>query len=133
MLNKIEAPQYTDESRHLGKIILFGIIACNLFIGSANAQSRTADSFNFDKITVGNESNWNFSSEDETVSIRDNLQNLREYDLSNIENFDLRLIRERRRRLGIKRWGNKGDRSYYSIEDGVYPYYFPATRTYNYY
>ena len=95
------------------------------------AQSKTADSFNFDELSAGG-SNWNFSSEDETVSIRDDLNRLEEYD-AGIENFDIRVIRERRRRLGIKRWGNRGDRSLYSIDDGLYPYYFRENRIYRYY
>ena len=128
----IKAIRYINNLRHFNLAIVLGVIAINSAM-PANAQSRTADSFNFDEISVGEENNWNFSSEDETVSIRDNLQQLREYDLSDIENFDVRLIRERRRRLGIKRWGNRGDRSYYSIDDGFYPYYFPTRSFYNYY
>ena len=114
-------------------VIALGTIVINFFTLPSNAQSRTADSFNFDEISVGDDRNWNFSSEDETVSIRNNLKQLREYDISGTENFDVRLIRERRRELGIRRWGNQGDRPYYSIEDGIYPYYFRENRIYNIY
>lgn len=132
MLTINRAIKHRGKLHRLNLAAVIGVIAMS-FATSVNAQSRTADSFNFDEISVGGKNSWNFSSEDETVSIRDNLQQLREYDISNIENFDLRLIRERRRRLGIKNWGNRGDRSYYSIESGFYPYYFPNSRFYNYY
>ena len=121
----------TKAAIHLSAIALINI-GTNLQIPT-NAQSRTADSFNFDEITAGGKGNWNFSSEDETVSIQNNLNQLRKYDISVNENYDIRVIRENRRRLGIKRWGNRGDRSYYSIDDGLYPYYFRENRIYNRY
>ena len=134
MLTTVKSAKYISSLQsYFNRITVLGIIVINFSTLSANAQSRTADSFNFDEISVGDESNWNFSSENETVSIQDNLKELREYDISDRENFDVRLIRERRRRLGIKNWGNRGYRNYYSIENGIFPYYFPANRNYNYY
>lgn len=110
-----------------------GIIVAGFFTLPVHSQSKTADSFNFDELSAGGKGNWNFSSEDETVSIQNNLKQLKEYDISGRENFDIRLIRERRRRLGIKRWGNRGDRPYYSVEDRIFPDYFRENRIYNYY
>ena len=98
-----------------------------------HAQSTTADSFNFEEISIGDERDWIFSSEYEKVSIQDDLKELSEYDISGTEHFDVRLIEERRRRLGIKRWSNRGDRSIYSVGDGLYPYYFRENRVYNRY
>lgn len=103
------------------------------FSKPASAQSTTSESFNFEEISIGDERNWNFSSEDEKVSIQDDLKELKEYDISGSEHFDVRLIEERRRRLGIKRWSNRGDRSIYSVGDGLYPYYFRENRIYNRY
>ena len=114
-------------------LIALRIIVAGLSTLPAHAQSKTADSFNFDEISVGGKGSWNFTSEDETVSIRDNLKKLREYDISGAENFDIRMIRRNRRRLGIQRWGNRGDRPYYSVGDGFYPYYFRESRIFNYY
>ena len=125
MLNTLKA------TIHLSAIALITFGASVVI--PTNAQSRTADSFNFDEITADNKGNWNFSNVDETVSIRNNLNKLREYDISATEDYDIRIIRENRRRLGIKRWGNRGDRSYYSIDDGLYPYYFRDNRIYDYY
>ena len=97
-----------------------------------HAQSRTADSFNFDEITAGGKGNWNFSNVDETVSIQNNLNQLREYDISATESYDIRLIRQNRRRLGIQPWGNRGYRSYDLVDENFYPYFF-RNRFYNYY
>ena len=112
--------------------LALGIISADLCALPAYSQSTTADSFNFDELSAGGKGNWNFTSEDETRSIRDNLKQLKEYDISGVENFDIRLTRQNRRRWGIGRWANKGDRPYYSIDDGFYPYYFRQNRRYNY-
>ena len=114
---------------HLSAIVL-GTIVVNFSALPSNAQSTTADSFNFEEITVGDEDNWNFSSEDETVSIRDNLKELREYDISGVEYFDVRSIQ--RRNWRNRRGGNQGDRYYY-IENRIFPYYPIRDRIYNNY
>lgn len=113
-------------------IIALGTIA-SFSITRVQAQSTTAESFNFEEISIGDERGWNFSSEDEKVSLQDDLKKLGEYDISGTEHFDVQLIEERRRRLGIKRWGNRGDRSVYSVGDGRYPYYFREHRINNRY
>lgn len=110
--------------------IALGTIVVNFSTLPSNAQSTTADSFNFDEISAGGKGSWNFSSEDETVSIRNNLKELREYDISGVENFDVRLIQ--RRNWRNRRWGNQGDRYYY-IENRIFPYYPIRGRIYNYY
>ena len=114
-------------------VIALGTIVVSFSKTPTHAQSRTSESFNFEELTIGDERNWNFSSEDERISIQDDLKELKEYDISGTEYFDVRLIEERRRRLGIKRWGNRGDRSYYSIEDRIYPYYPIENRIYDRY
>ena len=115
---------------YTGAIVLGIIVAGS--IRPAHSQSRTADSFNFDELSAGGKGSWDFLSEDETLSIRDDLNNLKEYDISGRRNFDIRVVRENRRHLGIRRWGNQGDRSYYSIGDGFNPYYFRDNRIYDY-
>ena len=120
----------------IAKTMYTGALSLGIMIAgfsplSVHSQSKTADSFNFDELSAGGRGNWNFLSEDETVSIRDNLNNLREYDISGRENFDIRVIGENRRRLGIKRWGNRGDRLYYPLEDRIFPFYSPENRIYN--
>lgn len=111
---------------HLSAVAL-GIIVVNLSILPSNAQSTTADSFNFDKISAGGKGSWSFSSEDETASIRDDLKQLKEYDISGVENFDIRAIQ--RRNWRNRRGGNQGDRYYY-IENRIFPDYFMRDRIY---
>lgn len=113
--------------------IVLGIIVANFSTLPARAQSRTADSFNFDELSAGGKGNWNFTSEDETASIRDNLQELGEYDISVREDFNIRAIRANRRRLGSRSWANKGDRPDYFVDYEFYPYYFRKNRINNYY
>lgn len=117
---------------HLGALVL-GTIVVNFSTLSANAQSTTAESFNFEEISAGDESDWNFPSENETVSIQDDLQELEEYDISEVDNLDVRLIQKNRRRLRNGRWGNRGDRQYYYTEDRFFPHYYIENRFYNYY
>lgn len=104
---------------HLSAVVL-GSIVFNFSTLPSNAQSTTADSFNFDEISAGGKGGWNFSSEDETVSIGNNLKQLREYDISRVENFDVRSIQ--RRNWRNQRGGNNADRYYY-IENRIFPYY----------
>lgn len=103
-----------------------GIIVINFPTLPIRAQSTTAESFNFEEISVGGEDNWDFPSENETASIRDELQQLGEYNISGAENFDLKLI-QRNRRGGIR-----SNRPNYFIENGVAPYYSIKTRIYGY-
>ncbi len=113
---------------HLSAIAL-GIIVVNLSTLPSNAQSTTADSFNFDELSAGGKGSWSFSSKDETASIQDNLKQLNEYDISGVENFDVRSIQ--RRNWRNQRGGNQGDRYYY-IENRIFPYYPIRNRIYNY-
>lgn len=120
----------TAKSAIYTSAVALGIIVVNLPTSPSNAQSTTADSFNFEEISAGGKGSWNFSSEDETASILDNLGQLKEYDISGVENFDVRSIQ--RKNWRNRRGGNQGDR-YYSIENRVFPYYPVRNRIYNYY
>ena len=91
-----------------------------------HAQNTTADSFNFDEITAGGEDEWTFPSENETVSLKDEIQQLGDYNISDADNFSVKLVQENRT------WANKGDRPYYYIENRVAPYYSIKTRVYDY-
>ena len=122
--------------------IAIGFLAVNLPVAQTNAQqldytwrnkfavsqaqSTTADSFNFEEISVGDETSWNFSSKDETASLRDEIQQLGEYNISDTDNFNVKLIQENRT------WANKGDRPYYYIENRIAPYYSVETQIYGY-
>ncbi len=106
---------------HLSTIAIVTIVA-NVSAISTYAQSTTADSFNFEELSAGGEGGWNFSSENETVSIKDDLRQLGDYDISGVESFNIRLTPRNRRRLGIGRWANKGDRPYYSLDNRILPF-----------
>ena len=110
---------------HLSAIAI-GIVVVKLLILPTHAQSTTADSFNFEEISVGDQNGWNFSSKNETASLRDEIQQLGEYNISNADNFNVKLVQENRT------WANKGDRPYYYIENKIAPYYFIKTRVYDY-
>ena len=113
---------------HLSAMVLASIVV-NFPTLPSNAQSTTAESFNFEEITVGDDNNWNFDSVDETLSIRNNLQELREYDISGVEYFDARSIQ--RRNWRNQRGGNDADR-YFDLENRIFPYYPIRDRIYNY-
>ncbi|MEM6611961.1 MAG: hypothetical protein AAF652_06850 [Cyanobacteria bacterium P01_C01_bin.72] len=83
-----------------------------------NAQIRSSDSFNFEQLQTGENLNWSFSSEDETISIQDNLLELEEISISEPEDFNIRLVDEN----DYKPWGNTGDKEAYSFEAEVYEY-----------
>lgn len=95
--------------------IALGLVTVNLS-SSANAQTNTSDGFEFDKIEVGEDSGWDFKSENETISVQDDLQELKQYSISDSEDTDVRLVEEERR------WGNQGDAEDYSIKTDVYSY-----------
>ena len=115
----------TKIAQSLGAIAI-GISIINFPILKANAQSTTADSFNFEEISIGDETSWNFSSKDETASLRDEIQQLGNYNISSANDFDVKLVQENRT------WANKNQRPYYYIENKVAPYYFIRTRVYDY-
>lgn len=85
---------------------------------SVNAQSTTSESIPFEDIEAGQDGSWNFSSEDETISIQDNLQELREYDISTPYDSEVELV-EKDPRWG---WDNRGSRPDYTLETEVYDY-----------
>ena len=97
-------------------VLTLGTIALNFATLPINAQSNPSESFNFEQIDAEKDSNFYFISEDETTSIKDNLQELREYDISDTEDGDVRLIEEN------QQWGNVGDKPDYKIRTGIYSY-----------
>ena len=95
--------------------IALGIIVVNLFTLPTNAQTNTSESFNFEEISVGENTDWNFTSENETISVEDNIKNLEDFDISNSNDSDVRLIEKRG-------WGNREARPEYSVETTIYDY-----------
>ena len=104
----------TNIKMHLGAIALFSLFV-NIPL-SLNAQTTTSDNISFEDIEAGKDGSWSFSSEDETTSIQDNLEQLRDYDISSPYDSEVKLKEEERR------WGNTGDRPDYTLETEVYNY-----------
>ena len=98
------------------KTVLASGVALGLLATStvSNAQANSSG-FEFDRLEA-EESNWDFAGEDESISVKDDLQELDEYKISDVEEFDVRLIEEDRR------WGNRGDVEDYKLKTDVYDY-----------
>ena len=99
--------------------IALGLTLTNINISPINAQTDTRGDIFLEDIEAGEEVNWNFSSEDESTSIKDDIKGLGEYSSSETESeteIDLELVEE------DSRWGNRGDAEDYSIEAEFYDY-----------
>lgn len=80
------------------------------------AQTKASDNF-FEDIQL-RDTNWNFTSEDETLSIENNLKELGEYNISNTDLDTTVELKEEKRR-----WSNNlGGPEEYMIETEVYDY-----------
>ena len=92
--------------------IALGLIALT---SSVNAQTNNSD-FKFEPIEVGEETNWSFSSEDETPSIKDDMKELEDYSISDTEDSDIRITDEAPRR------SNRGELEDFSIDADLFEY-----------
>lgn len=104
------------------KTIGTAIAISSLFVGlyslPLNAQSSVSqNSSTLENVETKENLNWNFTSEDESISVKDDIRELETYSLSD-ENgdTDLRLEEE------DSRWGNRGDVDDYTFEVEVYDY-----------
>ncbi|MGF1588162.1 MAG: hypothetical protein ACFCU7_02780 [Pleurocapsa sp.] len=100
--------------------LALGIIAANFFslpLKAQTAQTNTSEADLFKDIKAGENINWSYSSEDETISIQDSLEELGEYNVSDsAEDAGVQLREEDRR------WGNRGDAKDYYFEAEIYNY-----------
>ena len=96
--------------------IAFGTVFAITYDIPLNAETRTTQS-NTENWELREKTDWSFSSENESISIQDDLEELEEYSISepNTET-NLEISEENRR------WGNRGDVENYSIEVEVYDY-----------
>ena len=99
--------------------IALGFIGANIYSSSLSAQTNTSKDTMFENIEAG-EKGWNFLSEEETISIQNNLNQLEEYSILDPSfDSDIRLMKE------DWRWRNQGNRPNYpdySLETEVYDY-----------
>ena len=101
-----------------GLAIALGIIAASIYSSPLHAQTRTLKETMLDDIEVGKDEGWNFISEEETISIQNNLKELGDYSIldRNQDSGDLRLVEEDRR------WESPNNRPDYTLETDVYDY-----------
>ena len=99
------------------RAIAFGLTLATIYSLPLTAQTNTPEDL-LDNIQAGENTNWNFTSEDETFSIENNLKELGEYDISNTDLDTSVELKEEDRR-----WGNNlGGPEEYQIETEVYDY-----------
>ena len=88
-----------------------------LNVNALNAQDETSEYRFLQDIEVGTNVDWGFSSEDEPLSVKDDIKELEDYSLSDSDaEADVQLIEE------YRRWGNRGNVKNYSIEAEFYDY-----------
>ncbi|MBE9045065.1 hypothetical protein IQ255_11730 [Pleurocapsales cyanobacterium LEGE 10410] len=99
------------------RAIAFGFTLATIYSLPLVAQTDTPEDL-FEDIQAGENATWNFTSEEETLSIENNLEELGEYSISNSElDTNIELKEENRR------WGNNlGGPEEYSIETEIYDY-----------
>lgn len=83
---------------------------------SVNAQTNTSENFNFENIEAEQDDGWSFTSEDETISVQDELGELESYSIDESTDKEVRLVEE------DGRWGNRGKKPDYSIEADIFDY-----------
>lgn len=95
--------------------IALSLTFISLNVNSLNAQDKTSGYRFLQDIETGTNVDWSFSSEDEPLSVKDDIKELEDYSLSDSDaEADMQLIEEDRR------WGNRGDVEDYSIEAEFY-------------
>ncbi|MEL7407239.1 MAG: hypothetical protein AAFN00_09775 [Cyanobacteria bacterium J06558_2] len=80
-----------------------------------NAQEDESE-YRFLQNIEAEELDWSFSSENESLSVEDDIRELKDYSISNEAEIDVQLIEEERK------WGNQGDVQDYSLEAEFYNY-----------
>lgn len=96
----------------IGTAIAIGTLLTGIYSLPLNAQDTVLG----DEIEAGKNKRWSFTSEDESITIKDDIKELRTYSISDDEDSDLELEEEDRR------WGNRGDVDDYTFEVEVYDY-----------
>lgn len=95
--------------------IAFGTLITTSYSLPLLAQANTTEA-NIEDWKIHSNSEWNFSSDDESISIKDQLNQLGEYNFSQPDLEDVQLLQE------DHKWGNRGDVEDYSLETDVYNY-----------
>ncbi|MDJ0534899.1 MAG: hypothetical protein QNJ70_20860 [Xenococcaceae cyanobacterium MO_207.B15] len=95
--------------------IALGLILVSIDSWPLNAQNNTSEDHFLGGIEVERNEEWNFTSEDKFSSIKDNIQELEEYSISELDlEADTQLIEEE--------WGNRGEVENNAIKLEFYEY-----------
>ena len=102
----------------IGTAIALSSLLAGIYSLPLNAQGNISkDGSSLENIEVDENLNWGFTSEDESVSVQDDLRELETYSISDEDDgTDLRLSEE------DSRWGNRGDVDDYTFDVEVYDY-----------
>lgn len=96
----------------LGTAIAIGTLLAGIYM-PLNAQDTVLG----EDIEADENLNWSFTSENEPITVKDDIRELETYSISDDdEDLDLELEEEDRR------WGNRGDVDDYTFEVEVYDY-----------
>ncbi len=95
--------------------IALGSLSILVYSLPISAQTNN-DEVNIEDWNISSDTEWDFSSEDESVSVKDQLKQLGEYNSSQPDPRDIKLLQENHR------WGNQGDVEDYSLETDIYNY-----------
>ena len=107
------------DNHQIGKyssVIAFNFVFLIFSNLSLNAQSNPSEYSFLKDIKVEKDLNWSFSSENESISVKDEIKELKEYSISESNSLDVQLIKENRR------WDNRGNPRDYSVEAEFYNY-----------
>lgn len=112
---KIISPLAKTQS--LFQAIALGFILAGIPSLPIDAQTITADAQKLEDIEAEEDVNWSFPSEEESISVKDEIEELGEYNLSESDSAtDIESTEENRE------WGNRGDVENNSLEVEVYDY-----------
>lgn len=106
----------TTKTKIYLSVVAIGAIAVGFFALPTKAQTETSENFSFEQIGVDEEVEFNFVGENETTSVRDELEQLEEYSISESDDFDGKLIEENKNRA------NRGAQSRYKLQTDIYNY-----------
>lgn len=100
-------------NRILG-VFLFGLAFTQIDVPVSKAQNKPAELPT--KIEVGETKNWDFSSENQEISIEDDLRELGKYQISKSDLLNVEINKENHK------WYNQNYSRRYTLEAEVYDY-----------
>ena len=107
---------YSKNKFSLVATVTLGIILNAFYSLPSIAQTNNLEAETINNLRVKSNTDWNFPSENESVSVADDLKELDEYNISESDLPDIRLIEHKRK------WSNQLNYQRYSLEGALYDY-----------